>query len=135
MKINRNRTKAANPELTLTQRRSAYRAVLKIYKRKEVMVALSKGKRFGIHQGLCSKMIDELKKQIGPDKHYHHNFIKDEFPELYTQKPKTGWKENPDFWWSPFFITKRLKALEKAIEICKNKAYEKYATNLLAKDK
>ena len=44
----------------------------------------------------------------------------EDFPELYAQKPKTGWKEEYAFWWSPFSPKSRLKAVERAISLCES---------------
>jgi len=60
------------------------------------------------YYGLCGTIQSEFDMGI------------DDLPELMAQKPlyKNRWGKNREFWWSPFSVKMRLKAIDNAIKMC-----------------
>jgi hypothetical protein len=55
------------------------------------------------------------------DVNVYYGKMKELYPELWKQKPRKSYVPDSDYWWKPSSIKPRIRALERAIELCKNK--------------
>lgn len=98
--------------MTKQERLVLYKLALKDYIYYNTIVArlfLEKEKKQNyLHYGFCSYFPVNL----------HVNFNEDNFPELWKQRP--GDFDRYSFWWPKGKLSPRIKALQAAIDLCKN---------------
>lgn len=105
--------------LTKNQRIGIYRRAREIYSKDWEMITtiytVDEGKAC---LGLCS-VIHKAAYQLGYKVEYRELNAKN-FPEWFSYKPKTGWKQNSNFWWTVSVkrggLAKRLDLLTRLAE-------------------
>ncbi len=91
----------SNSIFSVEERLAIYRKARNIYAKNhrnpdaEELFKIS-GKR--ACRGMCTVIEDAIKEVTGHT--WWLGFDRANFPEYYSYKPKTGWKNHPAFWWT-----------------------------------